>query len=316
MKRKLLILATCLIGITLIGCDANDNVVEMLPSSNGDVTLKIEDIKGVNRDSGSSGTIIVKDDTTIMTPVKKASVTVVDLSDVDSYYKNNIDKDVVDKDAGDTSDKGKDAVDTSDKGIEDKDDINTSDNDIVDKGKIDEKPSGNSITISKGDLVTNTNQEVIPKVNIDFSDLPHNYEVNANESIEKEIFNLVNKFRLENGVQPLVYSQQLTVTARYKSNSMIQLEYFSHYLPNHENKKLGYLVWDVYNIDCSVAGENIFKYVSKDITKIQANYIVQEWKNSSTHREAMLSTKYTKIGIGVIYRCDKRGIYATQHFSD
>ena len=161
--------------------------------------------------------------------------------------------------------------------------------------------------------------EVDKQIKLDFRDLPRVREIVVKEDIEDKIVELVNEFRIENGLKPLEKDTKLTETARYKSNSMNQLKYFSHDNPNFNNQRVGYLLWDVFKVDATCIGENIaLRSSSTAGLPITAEDIFNKWKQSDGHRANMLKKEFTKIGVGVITSSDNEGfyVYSTQHFSN
>lgn len=344
-KKICLAIGLCFISNLFIACDSDES------NGQSETNIVVSDIKKdtvSDKETSSSN----ENDPTSSSPNNKSNIEVSNIKDNTNGNSNNnkvkievsdiVKNDNKKKDFNEKEDKDKnkqptgtitinkkDLLDNSNQNesnnnsnkenVNDNSNINITVSDINGKSnnEKDNNSNGgylNNIVISKGDIVNTPT--TLPIVNVNFLDLPHNYSVNAIESTEKRIFELVNQFRVENGLPTLIYSKNLESTARYKSNSMVQFNYFSHYLPNHENKLLGYLIWDVYHLNCNVAGENIFKYEGPTSSKVTAEYMVESWKNSPTHRAAMLSTKYKYIGVGVVYKMDNSVIYATQHFSD
>ena len=109
------------------------------------------------------------------------------------------------------------------------------------------------------------------------------------QAIEQEAMRLVNQERTKNGLQPLTVSAELTVKARIKSKDMKENNYFSHNSPTYGSpfqmmKQLG--------ITYRSAGENIAMGYSA------AEAVVAAWMNSPSHRENILSGRYTSMGIG------------------
>lgn len=107
--------------------------------------------------------------------------------------------------------------------------------------------------------------------------------------LELEAMKLVNEERASNGLDPLTISQELTVKSRIKSQDMKEQGYFSHNSPTYGSpfemmKKLG--------ITYRSAGENIAMGYRT------AEAVVNAWMNSPSHRENILSTRYTAMGIG------------------
>lgn len=142
--------------------------------------------------------------------------------------------------------------------------------------------------------------------------------------VEDEIVVLCNAERAKEGLKPLKSNSQLNEIARYKSREMGLYNYFEHKSPIS-----GYQSWDlakkVFGYEYRSFGENIWmkratvsnpkQYLPTFKANITASEIVDGWMNSDGHRENILSTKYGKIGVGVVVCSDLRA-YATQVFSD
>ena len=148
--------------------------------------------------------------------------------------------------------------------------------------------------------------------------LPSNYSISYRSDIEDEVLALVNKLRSDNGLKPFTSISLLKESSRYKSNSMVQLQYFSHNNPNYNNENSGYLLLKIFKVNSSKVGENIAMYTDRRAERITGKGLYDLWYNSEPHRKAMLSDSYTKIGIGVVTTVDGDGrikIYGTQHFA-
>lgn len=142
--------------------------------------------------------------------------------------------------------------------------------------------------------------------------------------VESEIVRLCNIEREKLGLKPLISNPRLDEIARYKSEEMGLYNYFEHKSPIS-----GYQSWDlakkVFAYEYRSFGENIWmkratasnpkQYLPTFKANITASEIVDGWMNSDGHRENILSTKYGKIGVGVVVCSDLRA-YATQVFSD
>lgn len=120
-------------------------------------------------------------------------------------------------------------------------------------------------------------------------------------SFEQEVIRLVNEIRIENGLNSLTYDWELGRVARYKSQDMKDNRYFSHISPVYGSP---FQMIRNFGISFRSAGENI----AKGYATPQA--VVNGWMNSSGHRANILSSSYTKIGVG--YVAD--GNYWTQMF--
>lgn len=118
---------------------------------------------------------------------------------------------------------------------------------------------------------------------------------------ESEVVRLVNKKRAKYGLKPLTQDWQLSRVARYKSEDMRRLGYFSHTSPTYGSP---FEMMHSFGISYRTAGENIAKgYKSPEA-------VVEGWMNSPGHRANILNSTYTHIGVGYV----ASGNYWTQMF--
>jgi uncharacterized protein YkwD len=114
---------------------------------------------------------------------------------------------------------------------------------------------------------------------------------------------LVNQARADAGLPALSYSGALRKGALKHSNDMSMNNFFSHTSPTYGTFP------ERFNAAGFVSGaENIALYGS--IEKAH-----EALMDSEGHRNNILSTKYTRIGIGIVYNESKRQYYITQWFS-
>lgn len=121
------------------------------------------------------------------------------------------------------------------------------------------------------------------------------------DSYEREVVRLVNKERTQRGLKALTYDWQLSRVARYKSQDMSDNNYFSHTSPTYGSP---FEMMKKFGITYRSAGENIAK------GQRTPEEVVNAWMNSSGHRANILSTSFTKIGVGYV----SKGKYWTQMF--
>ena len=118
---------------------------------------------------------------------------------------------------------------------------------------------------------------------------------------EAEVVHLVNEIRVSNGLKPLTQDWQLSRVARYKSQDMKDLGYFSHTSPTYGSP---FEMMKKFGITYRTAGENIAKGYSTP------EAVVRAWMNSPGHRANILNSSYTHIGVGYV----SSGNYWTQMF--
>lgn len=130
------------------------------------------------------------------------------------------------------------------------------------------------------------------------------YTTDSVSAQEQSAWNLLNADRTANGLSALPLDAELSRIARIKAEDMRDNGYFAHQSPTYGSpsemlRHFGYTF--------TAAGENIAHHAN--ITKAQAAFM-----SSDGHRRNILSTAWTKVGIGVCY--DAQGyVYVTQLFA-
>lgn len=109
-------------------------------------------------------------------------------------------------------------------------------------------------------------------------------------SDEKEVFNLINQQRLNNGLSELKIDPELQRVARIKAQDMVSNNYFSHNSPTYGSP---FDMLKSFKISYKTAGENIAGNSSNSAA-------VNAWMNSSGHRANILNGSFNYTGIGVI----------------
>ncbi len=132
---------------------------------------------------------------------------------------------------------------------------------------------------------------------------------NFSDQVEQLIFNKVNEERAKAGVPALSYNSTMETYARIKSKDMGDKNYFDHKDLNGElitaqmaRDGVSYSAW----------GENIAYIGGVSDAAALADQFMTNWMNSQGHRENILSTNFSSIGVGV-YKSGNR-YYATQEF--
>lgn len=120
-------------------------------------------------------------------------------------------------------------------------------------------------------------------------------------SFESEVVRLVNAERSKAGLAHLTQDWQLSRVARYKSQDMKDLGYFSHTSPTYGSP---FEMMKSFGITYRTAGENIAKGYSTP------EAVVKAWMNSPGHRANILNSSYTHLGVGYV----AQGSYWTQMF--
>jgi uncharacterized protein YkwD len=132
--------------------------------------------------------------------------------------------------------------------------------------------------------------------------------------LEQYVFQFLNMERVNNGLPPLIWDDQLAEAARMHSTDMAERDYLSHYSPEGEGvenrlNKVGYRF--------SVAGENIFEatYLENREPSELAKIIITGWMESKGHRFNILNGAYQECGVGIVYDQDTHRIIVTAVFA-
>ncbi|MDV2683652.1 SafA/ExsA family spore coat assembly protein [Alkalihalophilus lindianensis] len=123
-------------------------------------------------------------------------------------------------------------------------------------------------------------------------------------SMEEEVVRLVNQERAKHGLQPLKSDWELARVARFKSEDMRDKNYFNHNSPTYGSP---HQMIRNFGITYRASGENI----AAGQTSAQA--VFNAWMNSTGHRQNILSSNYTHIGVGYA-KGGSYGHYWTQMF--
>ncbi|MBM7097427.1 LysM peptidoglycan-binding domain-containing protein [Bacillus sp. H-16] len=121
---------------------------------------------------------------------------------------------------------------------------------------------------------------------------------------EQEVVRLTNEERAQHGLPELEIAEDVSEVARDKSADMRDNNYFDHNSPTHGSP---FDMMRSYGVDYNAAGENI---AAGQQTPEQ---VVDAWMNSQGHRENILSSNYTEIGVGHV-EGGQYGHYWTQMF--
>ena len=109
-------------------------------------------------------------------------------------------------------------------------------------------------------------------------------------SDEKEIFNLINQQRTNNGLSALKVDNEVQRVARIKAEDMVTNNYFSHTSPTYGSP---FDMLKSFKISYKTAGENIAANSSN-------SGAVNAWMNSSGHKANILNSSFNYTGIGVV----------------
>lgn len=126
--------------------------------------------------------------------------------------------------------------------------------------------------------------------------------------LESQVFEILNNTRLEKGLSPLKWSDEMAQVARQHSFNMAHQKFFSHIgkdglLVSDRADALGYSFW-------RAIGENIAYNQGYDKP---AEFACERWMLSQAHRENILNHLWKEVGVGVAVT-DNGTYYFTQVF--
>ena len=107
---------------------------------------------------------------------------------------------------------------------------------------------------------------------------------------EKEVFNLINQQRANNGLPALKIDNEVQRVARIKAQDMVNNNYFSHTSPTYGSP---FDMLKSFKISYKSAGENIAGNNNNSAA-------VTAWMNSSGHRANILNNSFNYTGVGVV----------------
>lgn len=134
-----------------------------------------------------------------------------------------------------------------------------------------------------------------------------------NEQVEQALLDQTNSFRKGKKRVPLTFNSILQKAAADHSTDMLKKNYLSHFSP--KGKSVLDRVGRYTKIQTDL-GENIHAIRSgQGLTDPQtiAATMIKDWEGSPSHRENLLSKKFTQLGVGCA--SDGMQIYCTQVFS-
>jgi uncharacterized protein YkwD len=130
-------------------------------------------------------------------------------------------------------------------------------------------------------------------------------------NLERKAFDLMNMRRGASGLRPVIWNEDIARVARLHSQSMAINKYFSHqgidglWVDERANRN-GLKKW-------RAISENIAYNRGYDNP---AEFAVERWMKSTSHRNNALNDRWEESGIGVAIGSDGETIYFTQVFLD
>jgi Uncharacterized protein with SCP/PR1 domains len=125
---------------------------------------------------------------------------------------------------------------------------------------------------------------------------------------ERRIVELINRKRIENGLQPLIWNEDVARVARVHSQNMARFKFFSHVgldglAVDERADTLGVRKW-------RAIGENI---AYNRGFENPCEFAFEGWMKSQPHRQNLLNTRWKETGVGIAVAQDGT-YYFTQVF--
>lgn len=132
-------------------------------------------------------------------------------------------------------------------------------------------------------------------------------------ALEQAVHREVNEARSNRSLSTVAWSDQLATAARQHSQDMSAHAFVDHYSPRNGSPEARYQRAGV-----CYGGENLWKFHYEGLAFSEqdlAEMAVQDWLDSPGHRQNLLSSRWTREGIGVaVNRSDGTTVYITQTF--
>jgi uncharacterized protein YkwD len=136
------------------------------------------------------------------------------------------------------------------------------------------------------------------------------------DALAQKIFDLVNKVRVDNGLDELSWNDDLALAAKLHSQDMAEHNYFDHdtpegLSPTDRAEQLSD------QLPCDGVGENIVEggsHYGQFSDNSIASGSIQAWLLSESHRENILTPFYKLSGVGIAFNSDGTIAYISQEF--
>ena len=115
---------------------------------------------------------------------------------------------------------------------------------------------------------------------------------------ERRFLSLLNEYREQNGLEPVVLSDTLAVAAERHSKDMAEYGFFAHDTERSSYYPAGSEPWD--RMEAEGYTYNTHKGENLAVGYESADEAMQAWKNSSSHNAAMLDGDYKVMGVARI----------------
>jgi uncharacterized protein YkwD len=134
-------------------------------------------------------------------------------------------------------------------------------------------------------------------------------DANSYDAEELKFLQLINDYREDNGVRPLILSDTLAVSAERHSKDMARYHFFAHNTVSSSHYPRGSRPWN--RMAAEGYDYNTFKGENIAVGYEAAERSFAAWRNSPSHNAAMLNDKYRVIGIARVTMPGSRWYWTT-----
>ncbi len=117
---------------------------------------------------------------------------------------------------------------------------------------------------------------------------------------ENAVAAMINNYRVESGLNAIAFDPTLTYIAKFRSQDLMDRNYWSHYTPE------GTTVFNLFRangVKYKIGGENLGQATPAGIGTPEA--FMNAWQNSPSHNANMLRAGYNHIGVGMVDNGDR-----------
>lgn len=129
--------------------------------------------------------------------------------------------------------------------------------------------------------------------------------VNTARTVAQAMAELINAYRVANGLHPLVSSERMNADAERWSQQMATTGKLEHSNPDQWDRSGENILYRAYYQQDSMSEEELWQ---------AATAMFQQWKDSDPHNRGMLTARYQGMGLGVHYDASTGYYWATTMF--
>lgn len=160
------------------------------------------------------------------------------------------------------------------------------------------KQAEENLALARPRVVQNTTdiEKIKQNQNFQFAEFSENQFINSGNlsALERLAFDILNEKRAANGLEALIWNEDIARVARIHSVNMARYKFFSHAgqdgtMVNNRADALGISHW-------RSIGENI---AFNQGFKMPVESACEQWMQSASHRENILDKRWKETGIGI-----------------